>query len=128
MRAAETPQKDRAASISTRLLGLAVVTVAITTGSTLDQIPGDVPLKPGAVVSYCEDRLGRPWTILRQVGHQTFEVRNGGVDVIVEAKDLSPYRGYATSITVGMAGLHWRDEVAEVQRTERLEYITQNQR
>jgi hypothetical protein len=115
MRAAGTPLKDRVATVSTWTLGIAIVAVA---GSALSLAPSRTPLTPGSVFSYAEDRLGRPWRIVRCVGYQTYEIRNGRVLVIAEADDLSPYRGYTHGIRVDMAGVMWREKIAEIQKQQ----------
>ena len=116
MRAALKPLTARGASLGAWALGAAIVIVA---GSALSLSPRVSPFKPGSAVSYCEDRLGRPWKIVRRTGYQTFEIRNGQVLVIAGADDLSAYHGYSTSVTVRMAGQQWRDKVLDIQRTQR---------
>jgi hypothetical protein len=120
MWAAVTALKGRAASIANWALSLAIVIVA---GSALSLAPKSTPLQPGAVVSYSEDQLGRPWRIVRKVGYETFEIRNGQVLVVAEANDISTYHGYG-NVTVEMAGVGWRDKVLEIQQARRLQSPT----
>jgi hypothetical protein len=116
MWAAGQALKDRAASIGKWALSLAIVIVA---GSALSLAPKSTPLQPGAVVSYAEDQLGRPWRIVRKVGYETFEIRNGKVLVVAGANDISTYHGYGPEVTVEMAGVLWRDKVLEIQQARR---------
>jgi len=116
MRAAGTPLKGRVASIASWVLGLAIVGVA---GSALSLAPKSTALAPGSVVSYSEDRLGRPWRIVRRIGYQSFEIRNGRVLVIADANDMSAYHGYSSDVTIQMAGEVWRAKVREIQRAAR---------
>jgi hypothetical protein len=116
MRAAGTPLARRVGSIGAWALGLAIVGVA---ASAMSFAPKRALLEPGSVVSYAEDRLGRPWTIVRRIGYQTFEIRNGRVLVIAEANDMSAYHGYSSDVSIELAGMVWRDKVQEIQRAGR---------
>jgi hypothetical protein len=117
MWAAGLALKGRAASIGKWALSLAIVIVA---GSALSLAPKSTSLQPGAVVSYAEDQLGRPWKIVRHVGYETFEIRNGKVLVVAEANDISTYHGYG-EVTIEMAGVAWRDKVLEIQQARMLQ-------
>jgi hypothetical protein len=116
MRAAETPLKGRIASIGSWALGLAIVAVV---GSASSLAPQSTVLAPGSIVSYSEDRLGRPWTIVRRIGYQSFEIRNGRVLVIADAGDMSGYQGYSSDVSVQLAGVASRDKIIEIQRSNR---------
>ena len=118
MRAAGKALKGTAARLGTWALGIAIVGIA---GSALSLAPKRTALEPGAVVSYSEDRLGRPWRIVRRIGYETFEIRNGRVLVIAEAQDMSTYCGYGPEVTIQLAGDVWREKVLEIQRERQLQ-------
>lgn len=122
MRAAGMALKGSAAHVGTWALGLAIVGIA---GSALCLAPQSTSLQRGSIVSYSEDHLGRPWRIVRRVGYETFEIRNGRVLVIAEASDMSSYHGYGSEVTVQMAGVAWRDKVLEIQRERQKERMAE---
>ncbi|MGC1272835.1 MAG: hypothetical protein WBC44_03950 [Planctomycetaceae bacterium] len=82
---------------------------------------GQGRVKPGDLVSYSEDRIGRPWTIVREHEFGRYVIRNGLVRAIADPDEIAPYAGFSKNVTVQMAGVCWQDKVREIRRSQRQE-------
>ena len=111
MRAAGTPLADRCASTVT---WLAMSVVILGAGAALAVAPRGGQVEPGDVVNYSEDRVGRPWRVVREHEFGRYVIRNGRQVSIADANEISPYRGPSRNITVEMTGPFWREKVAEI--------------
>ena len=102
MIAAQSLLADRLAPAATWLMISAVIVAA---GAALALRPADGDdFDPGDVVSYTEDRVGRPWRVISEVEFGRFEIRNGRVVAIADFSELTAYRGLSRAATVEMAG------------------------
>lgn len=114
MRAAGSPLADRFASTASWLVVSAIVASA---AGALALAPGSGGrMQPGDVVSYSEDKVGRPWRVVREHEFGRYVVRNGTVYAIAEVDDLAPYSGPSRDLTVQMTGELWREKVQEIRR------------
>lgn len=82
---------------------------------------GQGRVKPGDLVSYREDLVGRPWTIVREHEFGRYVIRNGRVRAIADPDEIAPYSGVSKDVTVQMAGVCWEDKVREIRRSQRRE-------
>ncbi|HEX6983883.1 MAG TPA: hypothetical protein VF170_00840 [Planctomycetaceae bacterium] len=112
MRAAGSPLGDRFVSTAVWAAISVVVTAA---GTVLALAPSDGGRPtPGDVVTYSEDKIGRPWRVVREHEFGRFLIRNGRVFAIADACEIAPYASPSKDVTVQMAGHLWRDKVAEI--------------
>ena len=97
---------------------LTAVTVLGVAGLVITFAPHDQgSAQPGDVVSYSEDRLGRPWRIVREFELSRFVIRNGRVYAIADQDEIEPYKGLSDEVTVELAGTCWEDKVREIRRS-----------
>lgn len=102
MRAEGSPLTRKAAGAAGRFfspvwLGVAGLTAALATSGG--------GLEVGEVVSYEEDRLGRPWYVMGEPDRLgRVPIRNGRVTAVADPEEIGPYERPATGATRVMAG------------------------
>ena len=103
-------------SLPNVLIVFALVGAAVPTLILMPE--GSGAARPGDLVSYSEDRIGRPWKVVRQHEYGRYVIRNGRVYTIAGPGEIGPYDGLAKNVTVQLAGLPWRDKVQQIRRQQ----------
>jgi hypothetical protein len=116
MRATGSPLFGRAALGVARLLMPGATLVACGAAVLL---PDMASPRPGDLVGYSEDRIGRPWRVVEELDLGRYLIRNGRATAVADLEEIGPYEGVSAEATAAMAGVAQARELEAARGAER---------